>query len=93
MSSTYYIHADALDANFLASLKTLYKNRALTITVEPELDETDRILGNPAMKARLDAALAGNTTENLLHVPLDNFEDFEEFVRSGGVSANTKLGV
>ena len=84
MSSAYHIHADALDADFLASLKTLYKNRTLTITVEPELDETDRILANPVMKATLDAALASSSTEHLLEVPMTSFEEFEEFVRSGG---------
>jgi murein endopeptidase len=85
MSSTYHLHTDALDADFLASVKTLYKNRNLTITVEAEMDETDRILANPAMKAKLDAALADD--ENLVELNLSTFEDFQASVRSGGVLA------
>ena len=83
MSSTYHIHADALDADFLASLKTLYKNRTLTITVEPELDETDRILPNPVMKATLDAALADyDAGKGVLFTP-EQFEAYSEALLRG----------
>ncbi len=83
MSSTYHIHADALDADFLTSLKTLYRNRNLTIIVEPEQDETERILSNPLMKAKLDAALANiDEGKGILFTP-EQFEAYSEALQRG----------
>jgi N-acyl-D-aspartate/D-glutamate deacylase len=78
MSSTYHIHADELDENFLASLKALYKGRVLEISVEAEADETERITSNPATKARLDAALAHVESGNYYTFTPENFERYSE---------------
>lgn len=89
MSSSYRIYADALDENFLASLKTLYKGRELEITVEAEQDETERILANPALKAKLDDALRSVEEGNVIHLELTTVEEFQEFVRSGGKDSSS----
>ncbi len=56
MSSTYHVHADLLDENFLASLKALYKGRNVEITVEAEPDETEWIVGNVDLMSRIEQA-------------------------------------
>ena len=78
MSSTYHIQADALDENFLASLKALYKGRVLEISVEVEPDETERILSNPTLKAKLDNALAEVEAGNYYTFTPENFERYSE---------------
>lgn len=83
MSSTYRIHADALDENFLASLKTLYKGRTIDISVEAEQDETERIYANPALKAKLDAALQNIEAGHVIEFSAEGFEKYAEAMLSG----------
>ena len=85
MSSTYHLHTDALDEDFLASVKTLYKNRNLTITIDAEMDETERILANPAMKAKLDAALADVSVGRMFSFTPENFERYSEALQRGEI--------
>jgi hypothetical protein len=87
MSSTYHIHADELDENFLASLKALYKGRTLEISVEAEADETERIRSNPYLHAKIEAALRNDNSENLVPLDMTTLEAFEEFIESGGAAA------
>jgi hypothetical protein len=82
MSSTYHIHADLLDENFLASLKTLYKGRTLEITVEAEQDETERILANPALLSLLQQAVQDLAAGKGIPVP------FEQIVADAQESAD-----
>lgn len=60
MHATYHLEPEELNGDFLEALKTLFKNQRLTVTVhaEPAVDETDRILVNPAMKQMLERRLA-----------------------------------
>ncbi len=83
MSSTYRIHADALDENFLESLKTLYKGRTIDISVEAEQDETERIYANPALKAKLDAALQSIEAGDIIEFSAEGFEKYAEAMLSG----------
>lgn len=52
MVTTYQLSARELDESFLESLKALYKDRTITITVRDEddvnMDETEHLLSNKA---------------------------------------------
>lgn len=44
MTTTYRLSANELTTKFLNGLKTLYKGKNISITVEEELDETEYLL-------------------------------------------------
>ena len=52
MQTIFRMNADELDQNFLESLKTLFKNKEIEITVS-ERDETKYLLRSPANRQRL----------------------------------------
>jgi hypothetical protein len=83
MSSTYHIHADLLDENFLASLKMLYKGRAIEITVEAEQDETERIMANPTLAAKLERAIQNIEKGNVITFNFENFQHYSEALQNG----------
>lgn len=54
MTTTFQLNESELDAKFMKALKSMFKNKNLTLIVEStELDETDYLLSNPANKERL----------------------------------------
>jgi len=53
MYTTYQISEQELNIDFLESVKRLFKNKKLAITIEESLDETEYLLSNPANKKRL----------------------------------------
>lgn len=48
MTTTYHLSANDLSEDFLNSLKSLYKGKTISITVEPEMDETEYLLSSEA---------------------------------------------
>lgn len=48
MTTTYHLSANDLTADFLKSLRTLYKGKTISITVEAEMDETEYLLASEA---------------------------------------------
>jgi len=52
MQTIFQMNADELDQDFLESLKTLFKNKEIEITVY-ERDETEYLLRSPANRQRL----------------------------------------
>ncbi|WP_019865760.1 hypothetical protein [Methylovulum miyakonense] len=75
MYTLYKINADELNENFLASVKAQFQHKNIEIaiceTAETEQDETDYLLGNPANKARLLAALDNVNKGHCVTVDLD----------------------
>lgn len=57
MITTYHLSANDLTADFLKSLRTLYKGKTISITVEAEMDETEYLLASPANRKHLEEAL------------------------------------
>ena len=53
MNTTYHIHANELDIKFVNSLKSLFADKKLKITVSAEHDETEYLLSNPENAKRL----------------------------------------
>ena len=80
MYTTYRIHADELNGQFLKALKALFKNKQLEITVceasEVEEDETAYLMSTPANHEHLMRAIANiNKRENLVSVSLDDLHE------------------
>ena len=48
MTTTYHLSANDLTTDFLKSLRTLYKGKTISITVETEMDETEYLLASEA---------------------------------------------
>ena len=74
MQTVFHVYSEELDSEFLTSLKALFKNKKLTITVqenmaEDEDDETAYLLRSPANRDRLMRAIANvNSGKNLITV-------------------------
>ena len=79
MVTTYQLSARELDDAFLASLKALYKDRTITITVRDEdnddMDETEYLLSNEANREfLLEAVERVRNREGLIEVSLDELQ-------------------
>jgi hypothetical protein len=53
MYTTYHLKEEELDEEFLESVKKLFKNKRLTISVSEEIDETAYLLNSSANLKRL----------------------------------------
>lgn len=76
MQTTIAINTDELDERFLAGVKTLFPHRQVTICVEEEMDETERLLANPRMKAVLEKSIAQADSGQLVTFTYDEFLAF-----------------
>jgi hypothetical protein len=57
MITTYRLTANELTTKFLTGLKTLYKGKTISITVEEELDETEYLLQSENNRKMLEESL------------------------------------
>lgn len=74
MYTTYRLHADELDADFIEALKTLFKGKEIEIIVS-EVDETAYLFQSEANKTRLlQAAHNIETGQNLVDVSPDDLQ-------------------
>jgi PHD/YefM family antitoxin component YafN of YafNO toxin-antitoxin module len=53
MTTTYHLSANELSEDILNSIKSLYKGKTISITVEPEMDETEYLLSSEANRKML----------------------------------------
>jgi retron-type reverse transcriptase len=76
MVSTFQINESELDNNFVKALKTLFKNRNLTLTIEAdEVDTTEYLLSNSVNKERLlKSAENVKKRTNLVKVDLESLK-------------------
>jgi hypothetical protein len=77
MVSTFQINEAELDNNFVKALKSMFKNRNLTLTIEAEeVDTTEYLLSNAVNKERLLKAV-GNAKQrkNLVKVDLEQLKN------------------
>ena len=79
MYSTYRLKVEDLNADFLESLKILFKHKTVEIAVceadEAEEDETTYLLQNPANRKRLLEAIENVVQKrNIVTIDLDNLE-------------------
>ena len=76
MVSTFQINESELDNNFVKALKTLFKNRNLTLTIEADdVDTTDYLLSNSVNKERLLKSVENvKKRTNLVKVDLESLK-------------------
>jgi antitoxin YefM len=71
MQTVYHLRSDELDAQFLESLKTLFKDKTIEIVVT-EVDETAYLLHSDTNREQLLRAIEHvEKGENLVEVELD----------------------
>ncbi len=59
MYTTYHLQsAQEAGSDIIESIKTTFRNKAITITVEEDMDETAYLVSTPANKAVLEKSLA-----------------------------------
>lgn len=77
MVSTFQINEAELDNNFVKALKSMFKNRNLTLTIEvEEMDTTEYLLSNTANKARLLKAVENaKQRKNLVNIDLEQLKN------------------
>ena len=56
MTTTFELHEHELDAKFLRSVKSLFRNQRLRVVIEAETEEDDDWL-TPALKEKLTRSL------------------------------------
>jgi len=70
MESTYYLNSDELNSDFIKAVKTLFKNKKISITVSVEEDETEYLLSNDVNKRRLLQSIK-NAKKGAKMIPVD----------------------
>lgn len=73
MQTTFAINTDKLDERFLAGVKTMFPHRQVTICVEEELDETERLLANPRTRAALEKSISQADAGELIKFTYEEF--------------------
>ena len=77
MVSTFQINETELDNNFVKALKSMFKNRNLTLTIEAdEIDTTEYLLSNVVNKERLLKAVENaKQRKNLVKIDLEQLKN------------------
>ncbi|MES2703680.1 MAG: hypothetical protein V4649_13650 [Bacteroidota bacterium] len=57
MRITYRLNADELTVGVLDSIKAVFLDKAITITVEAEMDETEYLLASEANREHLERSM------------------------------------
>lgn len=79
METIFKLKATELDRDFIASVKNLFKDREIEISIKPTQDETDYLLHTPAnRKQLLDAIKEVKKNKNLVRFTNNEFEEISE---------------
>lgn len=62
MYTSFHLSTNELNEEFLKKLKTMFKSKRISITVEEEMDETEYLLSTPANRKHLQESLASKET-------------------------------
>ena len=69
MYTTYHLQsAQEATTDILEAIKTAFRNKSITITIEEDIDETAYLMSSPANKAMLDKSLAEAKRGELIEV-------------------------
>ena len=74
MEAIYKIKASEIDLGLITAIKSLFKDREVTITVSTELDETEYLTSNPVNEKHLLDNMASD------HMVKYSGEEFETFI-------------
>jgi antitoxin YefM len=76
METIFKLKAKELDRSFIDSIKNLFKDREIEISIKPVLDETEYLLNTPANKKQLlDAINEVKENKNLISFTGKEFEE------------------
>jgi antitoxin YefM len=79
METVFRLKAKELDSSFIDTLKNLFKDREIEITIKPTQDETEFLFKTPANKKELlEAIKEVKRNENLIRFSGKEFEELYE---------------
>jgi antitoxin YefM len=79
METIFKLKAKELDRNFIDSVKNLFKDREIEISIKPTQDETEFLFNTPANKKQLlDAIKEVKNNKNLIRFTGKEFEELSE---------------
>jgi antitoxin YefM len=79
METVFKLKAKELDSSFIDTLKNLFKDREIEITIKPTQDETEFLFQTPANKKELlEAIREVKRNENLVRFSGKEFEELYE---------------
>ena len=79
METVFKLKAAELDRGFIDSVKNLFKDREIEISIKPIQDETDFLFNNPANKKHLlDAIKEVKKNKNLIRFSGNEFAELPE---------------
>lgn len=73
MQTTFHLEPHEFTSDFYTSLKSLVKNHRVKLTLETELDETEKIMSNPKMFDILQERLVNIEKGFVTEVNIDEF--------------------
>ena len=73
MYTTFHINVNELDTNFLKGLKSLFRNKNVSIIVEEDQDETEYLLASEANRKMLEQSLKNVEEGKLTEVDIEKF--------------------
>jgi hypothetical protein len=81
MTATYSLSKAELNADFIESIKNTFKSERISICIEEEVDETERILENKALYDKImQASEEANKKKNIVR-----FEENEFMEKFGSI--------
>ena len=79
METIFKLKATELDRSFIESVKNLFKDREIEISIKPTQDETEFLLSSPANKKHLlEAIKEVKKNKNLIRFTGKEFEETTE---------------
>lgn len=73
MDVTYRLSANELTEDFIKSIKAIFKNKKIAITIEEEQDETGYLLSSEANRKMLEESLENVKKGKLIEVDIDKY--------------------
>ena len=79
METVFKLKDEELDSTFIDSVKNLFKDKEIEISIKPIQDETEYLFNSPANKKHLlDAIKEIKLNKNLIQFTSDEFEELSE---------------
>ena len=83
METVFKLKASELDNRFIDSVKNLFKDREIEISIKPVQDETEYLFNSPANKKHLLNAIKEiKKNKNLIRFTGNEFEELSEKLAS-----------
>lgn len=74
MDVTYRLNANELTADFIKSIKMLFKDKNIALTIEEEHEETEYLVSSEANRKMLEKSLREAKDGNLIKVNIEELK-------------------